>query len=133
MDLQHLSLSRADRQSPNSSFRRVDSNREFWYRGNLYDVVREQWRGDTWHVWVIRDREEEQYLDALAQSLRTPMVDGTTVPVFPRPMGHRPLALVPSGRAPVPFPQVRSRSFPRVPSLGHQAPYLAVPHPPPWG
>ena len=130
-DLQHLTIPRVERQSSTSSFVRVEEH-EFRYQGNLYDVVYEEWRGDVLHAWVLHDREEEQYLDALAQAMDTSMLEESTVPGQQRPVGYRPLAVAPNGPAPLPSPLVRSQSFPRVSVADHQAPYLEVPHPPPW-
>lgn len=130
-DLQHLTIPRSERQSPNSSFVRIEEG-EFRYQGNLYDVVYEEWQDQVWHVWVVHDREEEQYLDALAQTMNTPMLEGSTVPVHQRPVA-RPLALVPTGLFSLPSPRLRSQSFPRSSFAAHQGPYLEVPHPPPWG
>jgi hypothetical protein len=129
--IQHLTIPQSERQSPNSSFVRIEEE-EFRYQGNLYDVVHEEWRGDVWHVWVIHDREEEQYLDALAQAMNTPMLEGSTVPAHQRPVAFRPLALVPTALSSLPPPPVRWQSFPRSSFAGHQGPYLEVPHPPPW-
>lgn len=128
-NLQHLTFSRADRESDESSFVWIEDH-EFRYEGNLYDIVHEEWRGDVWHAWVLHDREEEQYLEALAQSINPSMVVGTTIP--PRPIGYRPLALIPRGVGPLPPPKVRSHSFVHFFVASHQAPYLEVPHPPPW-
>lgn len=130
--VQHLTFSRAERQSTQSSFRWVEE-REFRYRGNLFDIVREEWRGDTWHVWAVHDKEEEHYLDVLAQSTHAPLAESATVPVEKVPVVLRPLALVPSEAAPIASPLLRVRPFPRPSSIAYQAPYLEVPHPPPWG
>ena len=131
-DVQHLTIPRSELQSSNSTFAWIE-DREFRYRGNLYDIVHEEWQGDVWHVWVYHDREEERYLDLLAETMNTPVLEGETVPVQQRPLGYRPLALAPSAQAPPPSPRLRVRSFPRVSATKHQAPYLEVPHPPPWG
>ena len=131
-DVQHLTIPRSELQSSNSTFAWIE-DREFRYRGNLYDIVHEEWQGDVWHVWVYHDREEERYLDLLAETMNTPVLEGETVPVQQRPLGYRPLALAPSAQAPPPSPRLRVRSFPRVSDTKHQAPYLEVPHPPPWG
>lgn len=130
--VRHLTLSRTERQSPSSSFTRIDE-REFRYRGNLYDIVHQEWRGSDWHVWVLHDREEEQYLDALAQSMNTPMLRNSTVPPHRHPIEPPPPALVPSALASPPAPLWRSQPFPRSSVPTHQGPYLEVPHPPPWG
>ena len=131
-DVQHLTIPRSELQSSNSTFAWIE-DREFRYRGNLYDIVHEEWQGDVWHVWVYHDREEERYLDLLAETMNTPVLEGETVPVQQRPLGYRPLALAPSAQAPPPSPRLRVQSFPRVSATKHQAPYLEVPHPPPWG
>jgi len=130
--IQHLTLSRADRQSQSSSFVRIDDH-EFRYQGRLYDVVREEWRGSEWHVWVVHDREEERYLDALAQALKTPMLEGESAPAQEPPVVLRPIALVPTALAPLPTPTLRSRAFPLSSVAAPPPPYLEVPHPPPWG
>lgn len=128
-EVRHLTLSRAERESQESSFVWIEEG-EFRFEGNLYDIVHEEWRGDVWHAWVLHDREEEQYLEALAQSMNPSVVSGTTVP--PRPISFRPLALTPTGLDRIPRPRVRSHILlPRV-VASHQAPYLEVPHPPPW-
>jgi hypothetical protein len=129
--LQHLTISRSERQSPNSSFVQIEEG-EFRYQGNLYDVVREEWRGQVWHVWVIHDQEEERYLDALAQAVNTPTLKDSAVPIPQRPIALRPLAVVPVALSSPPSPQVRLQSFPRSSLAAHQGPYLEVPHPPPW-
>jgi len=131
-DVQHLTIPRSELQSSNSTFAWIE-DREFRYRGNLYDIVHEEWQGDVWHVWVYHDREEERYLDLLAETMNTPVLEGETVPVQQRPLGYRPLALAPSAQAAPPSPRMRVQSFPRVSATKHQAPYLEVPHPPPWG
>lgn len=128
--VQHLTIPRSVQESPRSSFVQIDE-REFRYRGNLYDIVREEWRGDVWHVWVIHDREEEQYLDALARSVHGPMLEGEGVPTSQRLLLHRPLALVPVAWA-VPGPRSFVRSFAPFLASAPEAPHLRVPHPPPW-
>lgn len=134
--IQHLTLTRAERQSPNSSFVQID-DREFRYRGNLYDIVREEWRGDVWHVWVLHDREEERYLEALAQTTpqtrKASRLEGSADPDHRRPLMYRPIALAPPALASPPSPRLRAQSFPRVSFTAPQAPHLEVPHPPPWG
>lgn len=131
-DVRHLTISRSEIQSTSSSFVWVEDG-EFRYQGNLYDVVSDEWRGAVWHVWAYHDQEEERYVDLLAQTMNTPVLEGETAPVQQRPVGYRPLALVPSLRASLPSPHVREQSFPRFLFPKHQAPYLEVPHPPPWG
>lgn len=130
-DIQHLTFTRAELQSRTSSLSWIEEH-EFRYRGNLYDIVADEWREDVWHVWVYHDREEEQYLEVLAEALNTPLLEGDSVPATQRLVGYRPLALVPSALASPPPPLLRSQSFPRVSMGGHEAPYLEVPHPPPW-
>lgn len=131
-DVQHLTIPRSELQASNSTFAWIE-DREFRYRGNLYDIVHEEWQGDVWHVWVYHDREEERYLNLLAETMNTPVLEGETVPVQQRPLGYRPLALAPSAQPLPPSPRLRVQSFPRVSATKHQAPYLEVPHPPPWG
>lgn len=131
-DVRHLTISRSEIQSTSSSFVWVEEG-EFRYQGNLYDVVGEEWRGGVWHVWAYHDQEEERYVDLLARTMNTPVLEGETTPVQQRPVGHHPLALVPSLRALLPSPYVRGQSFPHLSATRHQAPYLEVPHPPPWG
>lgn len=130
-EVEHLRLSQAEREGPGSSFVRIEDG-EFRYRGKLYDVVREEWEGSVWHVWVVHDREEEEYLDALADAVKTSVLEGSEAPVQERPVAARPLALVPSGMAPPPSPRVHSQPFPRHSIGPHTAPYIEVPHPPPW-
>lgn len=130
-EIEYLSLSQAEREGPGSSFVRIEDG-EFRYRGKLYDVVRDEWEGSVWHVWVVHDREEEQYLDALAEAVQTSVLEGSEAPVQERPLAARPLALVPTHMAPPPSPQVRSHSFARHTVAPHTAPYLEVPYPPPW-
>jgi len=129
--VEHLILSQSERRSPNSSLVRVDEH-EFWYQDNLYDIVHEEWQGQVWHVWVLHDQQEEHYLDVLAQTMNTPMLEGSTVPVHQRPIAFRPLALVPTALSSLPSPPVRWQPFPRSSIAVHQGPYLEVPHPPPW-
>lgn len=131
-DVQHLTISRSELQSANSTFVRID-DREFRYQGNLYDIVSEEWRGGVWHVWGYHDREEEHYTDILAETMNTPVLDGESTPVQQRPVGYRPLALVPSALASLPPPRSHAQSFPRFSFVRHQAPHLEVSHPPPWG
>lgn len=131
-EIQHLTISQSELRSSGSSFVQIDQ-REFRYQGNLYDIVREEWRGSDWHVWVLHDWEEEQHLDALAQAMNTPTLEGSTVPVQQRPALYLPLALVPAEWASSPSPQLSARSFPRVSSTPPQSPHLEVPDPPPWG
>lgn len=128
-DVEHLTLSRIDRESDESSFVWIEDH-EFRYEGNLYDVVHAEWRGDVWHAWVLHDREEERYLEALDRSINPSMVAETTIP--PRPIGFRPLAVTPSELERVPPPTVRTHFFAHRVVASHQAPYLEVPHPPPW-
>lgn len=130
--IQHLTLSRSDRQSPNAPFVRIDE-REFRYRGHLYDIVHAEWQGSVWHVWALHDRQEETYLDALAQAVTPPMLEDPSVPAYQRPVAYRPVALVPAAALLLPSPRVRLQSFPPLSFAGHQAPYLEVSHPPPWG
>jgi hypothetical protein len=131
-DAQHLTISRSQLHAPNSSFVRVEEH-EFWYQGNLYDIVSQDWQGDVWHVWVVHDREEEQYLEVLAETLNAPTLKESTVPVHHRSLVQVPRALTPTALLSVPDPHLRSQSFPRASLAHHDAPYLAVPHPPPWG
>lgn len=130
-DIEHLTISRSELQAPTSSFVWIEDH-EFRYKGNLYDIVSEEWRGSVWHLWVYHDREEEHYLEVLAQSMNTLMLEGSTVPIQHRPLAHRPHALAPSVWAFVPVPFQRLQSFPRVSFPDHRGPYLEVPHPPPW-
>jgi len=130
--VQHLTLSRVERQSVTSSFVRVNE-REFRYRGKLYDVVRAEWRGDVWHVWAVHDRAEEHYLEVLEGATNAPMVDGEAVPTEQRFPVFQPIAPVPTAQV-VPGPPLqRVRAFPRFAVRGPSSPYLEVPHPPPWG
>ena len=131
-EMRHLAISRSEIQSTSSTFVWVEDG-EFRYQGNLYDVVSEEWRGAVWHVWAYHDQEEERYVDILAQMMNMPVLKGETPPVQQRPVAYRPLALAPSARAVLPSPRLRTQSFPRLSFVGHQAPYLEVPHPPPWG
>lgn len=129
--VQHLTIPRSERESAHSSFVRIEE-REFRYRGKLYDVVRAEWRGDVWHAWVVHDREEERYLDALARSVNGPVLEGETVPLHQRLLLQRPLAVIPGAWAVAPAPRSGVQSFaPFLPSAP-EAPYLRVPHPPPW-
>jgi hypothetical protein len=130
--IEHLTIPESERRSPNSSFAWIEDG-EFRYQGKLYDVVHEEWRGKVWHVWGIHDQEEEHYLDALTQTLNTPMVEGSTVPVHQRPLALRLSALLPTALSLLPSPRIHEQSFPRTSTLAHQGPYLEVPHPPPWG
>lgn len=131
-DVQHLTISQTKLQSANSSFAWIE-DREFRYEGNLYDIVREEWRGSVWHVWVYHDQEEERYTDILAQTVNSPVLDGESTPVQQRFVVHRPRAPVPSALAVLPSPRSHTQLFPRFSVAKHQAPYLEVPHPPPWG
>lgn len=131
-DAQHLTITRSELHAPNSSFVRIEDH-ELWYQGNLYDIVSEDWQGDTWHVWVVHDREEERYLEVLAETLNALKLKGSTVPIHLRSFAHVPRALTPIALLSVPDPHLRSQSFPRALLAHHDAPYLAVPHPPPWG
>ena len=128
--VRHLALSRADRQSSGSSFVRVDE-REFRYQGHLYDVVRAEWRGDVWHVWVVHDRAEEHYLEVLDEATMAPTIEGEAVS-DPRPPLLRPVALLPAAWASLSSPFATVRAFLPFLSTGHSSPYLEVPHPPPW-
>jgi hypothetical protein len=131
-DVQHLTIPRSELQSTSSTFVWIEDH-EFRYQGNLYDIVSEEWRGSVWHVWVYHDREEEHYTDLLAETLSTSLIEGESAPVQQRPVGSRPLALVPSALVSLPPPRSRTQSFPGVSFTEHEAPYLEVPHPPPWG
>lgn len=131
-DVQHLAIPRAERESATSSFVQIEEN-EFRYQGNLYDLVHAEWRGNVWHAWVIHDGEEEQYLTALAQTIKASVVKGEAVLGLQRLVGYRPHALTPAGLAPPPAPLLHWQSFPQLSVAGHQGPYLEVPHPPPWG
>lgn len=131
LETKHLTLTRSDRKSPGSSFVRIEK-REFRYRGRLYDVVRSDWQGDTWHVWVVRDREEEKYLSALAQAMEAPFGTREARRSPESSLTFRPLGLVPSSRAPLPTPRFRVWCFGDFSPALHQGPHLEVPHPPPW-
>lgn len=131
-DVQHLTIPRSEVQSTSSTFVWIEDH-EFRYQGNLYDMVKGEWHGSVWHVWVYHDREEEHYSDLLAQTVNTPLFEGESAPVQQRPVGYRPLALVPSAPASLPPPCSDTQFFPRFSVRDHQAPYLKVPHPPPWG
>lgn len=130
-DVQHLTIPRAERESATSSFVQIEEN-EFRYQGNLYDLVHAEWRGNVWHAWVIHDGEEEQYLTALAQTIKASVVEGEGVLGQQRPVGYRPLALAPVGLELPPAPLLHPQSFPQFSVTAHQGPYLEVPHPPPW-
>jgi len=130
--VQHLALTRAERESPASSFVQVEE-REFRYRGNLYDVVRAEWQGDVWHVWAVHDRAEEQYLEVLEEATGPQEVGEDAVPTDRRPPVLRPLAPVPVAWTRLPAPQERARSFPSFSGAPPPSPALEVPHPPPWG
>ncbi len=132
LEVKHLALTQSDRESPRSSFVRIEE-REFRYQGRLYDVVHATWQEDVWHVWVVHDREEERYLDALAQSMETLLLEGQATPVPKSPLVFRPMAVVPAPWAPLPSPHLQARSFWFFSSLLYRGPYLDVPHPPPWG
>jgi hypothetical protein len=126
--VRHLTLTRADRQS--ASFVRIDE-REFRYRGNLYDVVREEWRGDVWHVRAVHDRAEEHYLDVLEGTTEAP--EGEAVPSDRRPSVLRPIALLPGAWGMLPAPLVGEQAFLLFSFVDLPSSYLEVPHPPPWG
>lgn len=128
--LERLIIPQTELSQPKSSFTRIDE-REFFYRGKLYDIVHEERRGTDWHVWALHDREEERYLKALAQTLEPMLVTSPTRSTHPVLQAYWKLALVPAASHPAPF--VRSRTFPLCDQKAHQAPCLAVPHPPPWG
>lgn len=130
-DIQHLIISRSERQSSTSSFVWVEEH-EFRYQGNLYDIVHQEWKGSDWHVWVYHDRQEEHYLEVLARATNSPIFKESGAPVHPRPLVVLPRALTPAASVSPPSPLLRSRSFPRVSIADYQAPYLEVPHPPPW-
>jgi hypothetical protein len=130
--VQHLTIPRAERQSPTSSFVQVEE-REFRYEGKLYDVVRAGWRGDVWHVWAVHDRAEQHYLEVLDGGTEPLMAEGDAVPTEQRFPVVRPIAPVPSAQSLPSPPSQRVPSFPRASFTGHQGPYLEVPHPPPWG
>lgn len=130
--VQHLTIPRAERQSPTSSFVQVEE-REFRYEGKLYDVVRAEWRGDVWHVWAVHDRAEEHYLEVLDRTTKAPTVEGEAVPSDQRPPVLRPIALLPAVGASPPAPHARGRAFLPFSFAEHPSPYLEVLHPPPWG
>jgi len=130
--VQHLTIARAERQSPTSSFVQVEE-REFRYEGKLYDIVRAEWRGDVWHVWAVHDRAEEHYLEVLDGAAETRVGEGSAVPADQRLPVLRPLALLPTpGTLPSP-PSERARHFPPFSFAELPSPTLEVPHPPPWG
>ncbi|MFB6273142.1 MAG: hypothetical protein ABEL51_09645 [Salinibacter sp.] len=129
---EHLTIPRSELRSPGGPFTRI-SKREFRYRGRLYDIVHAEWRGTVWHVWGLHDRAEERYVDALAEAVNGPALRDTAAPVSVRPLAHPPYGPVPAVLAAPPSPMVRVQSYLPQPFGDHQPPYLAVPHPPPWG
>lgn len=131
-EIQHLTFTRAERHSPNSSLVLIDDH-EFQYRGALYDIVHEEWQGDVWNVWVLRDRQEEEHLEALAKVTGASTLEDSAVPPQQRTTAYYPIALVPATLALPPSPVPRSRSLPHISSTPSPSPYLEVPHPPPWG
>lgn len=75
--LQVFAISAAEENAPNSSFQRVHE-REFWYRGGLYDIVRSESRGDTTVYYCINDIAEQKLFAQLDEHVRAHM--GTEVP-----------------------------------------------------
>lgn len=128
--LEYLIIPRAHLTQPGSSFTRIDEH-EFIYREKLYDIVHEEWRGTDWHVWVLHDREEERYLEALALTLEPTLHAQPTRSTQRLPHVYQKPALVPATYRSA--TAVRSRTFPRFDPEKPQAPCLEVPHPPPWG
>lgn len=124
----YLVIPEAERFDPTSSFARIDE-REFFYRGKLYDIVHEEHRGTDWHVWALHDRAEERYLKALERSLEPMLVDAPaqSSPSAPKAFWKLALLFPPS----MPMPLSRSHAFPRWEQAAPEAPCLAVPHPPP--
>lgn len=63
-----LKIPRALEENPGTQFKRMHA-REFRYKGNMYDVVRQETRGDTTWYWCVWDEEETEIvaqLDRLA-------------------------------------------------------------------
>lgn len=131
VETEHLTISRSVRQSSGSSFVWVDEQ-EFRYQGGLYDVVRAEWRGDIWHVWAVHDKQEEHYLDVLAETSEAGSLREATVPTQKLPTVLQPVALLPTDRISLYPALLCTRPFRPFCRIEQQAPYLAVPHPPPW-
>lgn len=130
--LRHLTIPQSARQSAASPFRWVEDG-EFWYEGNLYDVVRDEWRGAVWHVWAYHDREEERYLNVLDRTVGSLAFQDKTVPRNAPVFLYSLLALLPAIRDVPSPPPWQGRSYPQLALGDHAAPYLEVSHPPPWG
>lgn len=75
--LQKLAIPLAEEQAPDGAFLRIHE-REFRYRGSLYDIVRSERRGDTTIYYVINDVAEEKLFALLDGEVRTHM--GTHTP-----------------------------------------------------
>jgi hypothetical protein len=56
-DLVHLAIPKSLEQSPNTRFQRIHS-REFRFDGRMYDIVRQEVRGDTTYYACIYDHAE---------------------------------------------------------------------------
>jgi len=130
-ELEHMTIPRSELRSAGSSFRWIDE-REFRYRGALYDVVREAWRGTVWHVWAVHDQQEEHYLEVLAETAHDRRFESQTLPQRTGPIILQLVAVLPGERGVTSPRRLRARAFPPRRSATPPAPYLEEPHPPPW-
>jgi hypothetical protein len=67
-DLVLLKIPRELEEKPNKQFKRIHS-REFRFEGEMYDIVRQEARGDTTWYWCIWDEEETALFAGLDEAL----------------------------------------------------------------
>jgi hypothetical protein len=75
--LEVFAISRAEERMPDGPFQRVHE-REFWYHGHLYDIVRSEQQNDTTIYYCINDIVEQKLFAQLDDHVRAHM--GTEVP-----------------------------------------------------
>lgn len=105
---------------------------EVIYEGGLYDVIREELRGDTLHLWGFRDREEEEAASRLASHFDGAGRDyGLAVASSPSANLQLIYCLQLVSAVRRPFPSDLRYGVVSGPAM--TSPFGEVPHPPPRG
>lgn len=129
--LTHLTVPAAELNGSGARLTRV-GRREVRFGGHLYDVVLEEQRGDTLHLWIHWDREEETAVGQLAEAFEG-AARPTGIAPIPPPLANLHLLYL------FPAPATLHPPFPgRIPYALADArtagpPFDDVPHPPPRG
>jgi len=98
----HVRVLLGGSESAKPIIRRLGSH-EVLYCNRLYDLVRQKQQGDTLHVWLLRDREEERALIGAAGH------DDRSGPLVQPPPDIRPTWILPVG----PTPSLRETDLPK--------------------